>query len=189
MALGTGPQRLQTLIESQWQATRSGRADVPDTIKATTGSEDPDLNSGVLVVRDRGDVAVDQSKHDLIHVYHPEANPPLVEDNGYAEQRIVETVQVDIDITDRTDHSRPAGDQRLSAKERMVGFRGDLASLSEPPYPGLLGETKYVLEEVRRGLDEWDTVSHDLVNVYLGNSNATVSLSVELEQIATGTVQ
>lgn len=189
MALGTAPQRLVDLLETEWQASRTGRADVPEMIQYQTGSDDPALNSGVLVLRDREDPAVDMGKHDLIHCYHPEANPPNSQDRGYSEEQLVETVQIDIDITDRTDHSLPAGQQRLSARKRMVGLRGDLTDFDEPPYPGLLGETKYILETVRRGLDEWDTVSHDFVLLSLKNSNATASINVELEQIARNTVQ
>jgi len=188
MALVTGPQRLLELFEDEWQATRAGRADVPDIIKRTTQGENPNLNDGVLPVRDREEVAVDQAKHDLLHCYHPEGNPPTVTDNGFKEQNVVETVQIDLDITDRTDHALNPPDARLSARERMTGLRGDLAAFDDPPYGGIAGETVYILETVRRGLDEWDTVSYDFVNVYLGNSNATISLNVELEQIARNTV-
>jgi hypothetical protein len=213
MALGTGPQRLIDLIESEWQVSRTGRADVPPVIEFQTGTENPDLNRGVLVLRDREDVAYDTAKHDLIHCYHPEANPPIVEDNGYKEQRVVETVQIDIELTDRTDHSRPQGQQRLSARERMVGLREDTGGSSGftlggpdgatlgtenggtlgsgpdalPEYPGINGEVKYILETVRRGLAEWDKVSHNYVNMYLGNSNANASIVVELEQPAENT--
>lgn len=189
MALGTGPQRLIDLFETEWQAARTGRADIPSVIEYNTGTEDPDLNNGVLVVRDRGEVGIDLARHDVIHCYHPEANPPASTDQGYKEERLVETVQVDVELTDRTDHSLAASDSRLSATERMVGLRGDVAAFDEPPYPGILGEVKYILETVRRGLDEWDTVSHDFVNLYLGNSNADAAVSVELEQIARNTVQ
>ena len=184
MALHTGPQRLQTLFEDNWQASRTGRADIPDVI---TG--DPKRNRGVVVFRDRESVDVDHAKHDLIHCYHPEANPPSIQDQGYKEQRIVETVQVDIDLTDRTDQTLPAGQQRLSAKKRMVGLRGDLANLDEPPYGGIAGEVKYILESNRRGLAEWDRVNYDYLNTYLGNSNATISLNVELVRLAANTVQ
>lgn len=188
MALGTGPQRLQSYIETNYQSTRSGRGDLPPIIKYATSGEDPKLNEGVLVLRDREDVAVDHAKHDLIHAYHPEGNPPQYSDQGYREVNIVESVQLDISVTDRTDHTRSPGDQRLSARERLVGLRGDDADTSDAPYPGLLGEVQYVLEETRRGLDEWDTVSMDVVNLYLGNSNADASVLVELERIATNTV-
>jgi len=187
MTLGTGPQRIARFIEDNWQATRAGRGDVPDVIEYQTGGADPRLNEGVLVVRDRANTYVDTAKHDLIHVYHPEAAPPVEEDNGYKEKRVVETVQVDIELTDRTD---PADDSaRLDATARMVGDRDDLADTSEPPYPGIWGETRYVLETVRRGLDEWDTVRQDPVNTYLGHTNANVSIHADLEQIATNTVQ
>lgn len=186
MALGTSPQRIITLLEDNWQASRTGRDDIPPIIKRETQNENPDLNVGVLALRDREQSSWDHAKHDIIHIYHPEGNPPSSTDRGYKEEQLVETVQIDIDITDRTDQDTGT---RLSAKERMVGERGDLSGFYMPPYPGLLGETKYILETVRRGLDEWDTVSHDFANVYLGNSNATVSIIVELEQIARNTAQ
>jgi len=135
MALGTGPQRLISFIESNWQVSRTGRGDVPDTIKYNTGSENPDLNRGVLVLQNRENVAVDLAKHDLIHVYHPEAAPPQETDNGYKEKNVIETVQVDISLTDRPDPNDAAG--RLDATARMVGDRDDLADTSEPPYPGI----------------------------------------------------
>lgn len=189
MSLGTGTQRLIQLLEDEWQPTRAGRADIPDIIKHVTGSEDPKLNSGVFALRDREDSRIDQGKHDVIHAYHPEANPPQSTDNGYKEERLIETVQLDISLTDRTDHSLPQGEQRLSARDRMTGLRDDLGAGEGSDYSGILGETKYILETVRRGVAEWDTVSYDLVNLYLGNSNANASVSVELEQIARNTVQ
>lgn len=189
MALGTGPQALVPFIESNWQASRTGRGDIPDTIDYHTGGENPDLESGVLVLRDRSEVGIDFGKHDLIHVYHPEASAPVITDQGYKEVNEVETVQIDISLTDRTDHALPAGQQRLSAKDRMIGDRDDLADAADPPYPGIAGEVKYLLETIRRGFKEWDTVSHTPAQWTLGNSNADVSYSVELERIARNTVQ
>lgn len=183
MALGTGSQRLVSLLTDNWQASRTGRADIPAVI---TG--DPRTNSGVLIRRDREDVYKDNAKHDLVHCYHPEGNPPTTNDNGYSEVQELEWVQIDISLTDRTDHSLAPADQRLSAKERMVGLRGDLADVSQPPYGGIAGEVYYHLETVRRGLSEWEKVSTDMVNWYLGNSNANVSFMVELEIMARSTV-
>lgn len=187
MALGTAPDRLAELIENNWQESRAGRGDVPPIIKYNTGTDDPALNRGVLVLRDREEVAVDMAKHDVLHVYHPEANPPVEEDNGYAEKRVVENVQIDIMLSDRPDPNDAAA--RLSAKDRMTGLRADVSDTSEPPYPGIWGEVRYILETVRRGLDEWDTVSEEPVSVVLKKAEADVSLNVELEQIATNTVQ
>lgn len=189
MSLGTGTQRILELLEDEWTETRPGRADVPPIIKHVTGSEDPTLNSGVFALRDRENSKIDQAKHDIIHCYHPEGNPPQIEDNGFKETREIETVQVDILLTDRNDFSQPAGDQRLGARERMVGDRDDQTTGDGAEYGGILGEVKYILETVRRGLAEWDRVNYDLVNLYLGNSNANASVSVELEQPARNTVQ
>lgn len=188
MALGTGPQALQEYIETNYQETRNGRADLPPIIKHATGTDDPKLNSGVLVLRDREDPRYDTGKHDLVHLYHPEANPPDRSDQGYREVNLIESVQLDISLTDRSDHSLAAGNQRLSARERMTGLRGDLASTESPPYGGIAGEMQYLLESTRKGLSEWDRVSFTPVNWFLGNSNADVSLSVELERIAANTV-
>jgi len=151
----------------------------------TNAGDDPKLNRGVFVLRDRENASVDMAKHDVIHCYQPEGDPFTVEDNGYAEQRVVESVQIDIELTDRTD---PDTGERLIARDRMVGERSGVATLGDPPYPGILGETLYILETVRRGFEEYDTVSYNPIRVLLNNSNADVSLSVELEQIATNTV-
>jgi len=186
MALGTAPRRLVDLIETEWQVSRTGRADVPPIINYHTGSDDPALNRGVLVLRDRESVSLDYSKHDLIHVYHPEGAPPIEEDTGYAEKRVVEQVQIDISLTDRPDKNDAS--RRLSAKDRMTGLRGDLADFDDPPYGGVWGEVRYILEKYRRGLDEWDTITPDPVGVTLGNSDADVRINVELEQIAANTV-
>jgi hypothetical protein len=186
MAFGTGPQALVELFETTWQESRTGRDDVPPIIKRKTGSEDPDLTNGVLAVRDRQDVAWDQARHDLIHCYHPEGGPFSITDTGFREQNVTETVQVDVQLTDRTDQ---ATDQRLSATNRMVSDRASVADLDDPPYPGVFGETKYILETVRRDLDEYDRVSHEVINFYLGNSNANVSFNVEMERLAANTVQ
>jgi hypothetical protein len=189
MSLGTAPQAALVLLETEWTESRPGRADVPPIIKHVTGSDDPKLNRGVFALRDREDSRIDHAKHDIIHAYHPEANPPQFTDNGYKEERQVETIQLDISLTDRTDHSRPQGEQRLSARDRMTGLRSDLGSGEGSDYSGILGEVKYILEVVRRGLEEWDTVGTDMVNLYLGNSNANASFVVEMEHIARNTVQ
>jgi hypothetical protein len=183
MALGTGPEALVDLFIDNWQQSRTGRDDVPPMYDPTQKIQ---LQKGVVVpLRNREQSGVDRGKHDILHCYHPEANPPAVTDRGYSEENVVETVQVDVDLTDRTDHSTG---ERLSARERMVSDRGSLASTSDPPYPGVLGEVKYVLEEVRRGYREWDTVSFDVQNLYLGNSNANAAITVELERVAKDTV-
>lgn len=183
MALGTAPQRLLTLFETEWEATRAGRGDVPPMYDPDTPvNQQTDV---VVPVRDRQTTPAKRGIHDILHIYHPEANPPASTDRGFKEENLVESVQIDVELTDRTDQSTG---ERLSAEERMVGRRGDLAAFDAPPYPGVLGEVKYVLEGVRRGLDEWDRVSHDFQNLYLGNSNADVAVSVELEQIAKNTV-
>lgn len=189
MALGTAPDRLQELFKQNWQATRAGRGDIPDVVRDSNGdpSSDPTDGDGVLVLRDREEVRYQTSRHDLVHVYHPEGNSPEVTDRGYDEQRIVETVQVDISVTDRTDHTTDPAD-RLVARERMVGDRDSLASTTDPPYPGISGEVQYILEGVRRGLDEWDRVDYSPVGVTLGNSNADVRWNVDLIQLAANTV-
>lgn len=186
MAYGTGGDALVSLLRDNWQQSRVGRDDVPQIIDE---SDNPDTTTGVLPLADREGTRVDLSKHDLIHCYVPEGNPGSTEDTGFDEQRIIEVVQIDISLTDRTDHSRPAGDQRLGAKRRMVGDRGSVATLGDPPYPGILGEVQYVLEKFRRGFDQYDTVSYEPLRVVLNNSNADVSLNVELEQIASNTVR
>jgi hypothetical protein len=187
MSLGTGPERLVQLFEDTWQATRTGRGDVPPMYDPNT---DMNLQTDVVVpLRNREESGVDRGIHDILHFYHPEGNPPDVTDNGYREVREVETVQLDIELTDRTVHSNAQGEQRLSARERMTGSRADVADTSEPPYPGVQGEAMYVLETVRRGLDEWDRVNMSPVNQYLGNSNANVSYNIELIQLARNTVQ
>jgi hypothetical protein len=186
MAFGTGPEALIELFETEWEQSRTGRDDVPPIIAQQTADEDPKLNNGVLPLKNREQSGVSMSRHDVVHCYHPEAGPFAVSDSGYKEQNVVETVQVDIELTDRTDQT---ADERLSATERMVSSRGSVAALDEPPYPGILGEIKYLLETIRRGLDEYDRVRHDIVNFYLGNSNANASINVELERIAANTVQ
>jgi len=186
MALGTGPQKIISLFETNWNAIRTGRGDIPDIIKYHTGSEDPDTNAGVLAVRDREQIFVDTGKHDLLHCYIPEANPPQITDTGYAEEQRIESVQVDIEIATRPDPNDSS--KRLSV-DRMMGDRDDISDTGSAPDGGLAGEVKYILETKRRGLDEWDVVSVDLINWFIGNSNANVSYLVELEEIARNTVQ
>jgi hypothetical protein len=186
MAYGTGGDALVSLFRDNWHQSRVGRDDVPQIIDE---SDDPDTTTGVLPLADREDTRVDLAKHDLIHCYVPEGNPGSTEDTGFDEQRIIEVVQIDVSVTDRTDHDRPAGEQRLGAKQRMVGDRGSVATLGDPPYPGILGEVQYILEKFRRGFDQYDTVSYEPLRVVLNNSNADVSLNVELEQIASNTVR
>ena len=189
MALGTGPDRLVELLRDNWQATRAGRDDIPDVVRDAAGdpSSDPSDGDGVLVLRNREEVQVRQSRHDLVHIYHPTANAPEITDRGYDEQRIVETVQIDVEAADRTDQSTTPPTRRV-ARDRMLGDRAALASTSEPPYGGLAGEVQFLLETVRRGLDEWDRVDYTLVGMTLQNSNATVRFSVDLTQLAANTV-
>lgn len=193
MTLGTGPQALETLLLTNWEPTRSGREDVPDVIRDGSGnpSNDPADADGpgkVLVTHDRDTVANNNAVFDLVHCYHPQAAGMTITDTGYKEKNVVETVQIDIDTTDRTD---PGTGERLSARERMVGDRDSpgFPTDEDAPYPGLFGECVYILETVRRGMDEWDVARTDVVNTALYNSEATMSLSVDLEHIAANTVQ
>jgi len=184
----TGSQALVSLIADNWQTTRTGRVDVPaitETYRSNPGT--------VFVTHDREKVADDHAVHDLIHCYHPQASPLDVQDNGYKEQNVLESVQIDIVATDRPD---PNTGERLSAAENLVGKREDEVTvrnaagigLDEPPYPGIFGEVKYLLEEVRRGHAEYDVVEHTVVNLFLGNSDANISLDVGLERVAANTV-
>ena len=183
MAFGTGPESLVSLLTESWAQSRTGRDDVPPMYDP---NQSIDTQKNVVVpLRNRERSGVDRGIHDILHCYHPEGGPFTVTDAGFKEQNVVETVQIDIELTDRTNHDTG---ERLFAEDRMVSERGSLADLDEPPYPGILGETKYILESVRRGLDEYDKVSHEIVNTYLGNSNANVSFSVELERLAANTV-
>jgi len=185
MPLGHGPDELVRLIEEEYQATRSGRGDLPPIIRQQTQDEDPRLNSGVLVVRDRNKKGIDRGRHDVVHAYQPDGDPPVSTDRGFKEERLVESVQIDIDLNDRN----TPGEVRSNANERMIGDLDDVAVFGDPPYPGLAGEVKQILESVRRGFSIWDTVSHDFAAYTLGNSNARVSFTVELERIARNTVQ
>lgn len=198
MTTGTGPQALVSSLLTNWQPTRTDddgnreRPDVPDVIRDSgTPSNDPNDADGpgkVLIVNDRDVVANQHATYDLIHCYHPQAGPVSIEDNGYDEVRETETVQIDIEVTNRPD---PDTGERLNAKDLLVGDRDDpeFPADESPPYPGIKGEVKYILETGRRGLEEWDVASYDTVNVFLGNSNANWSYSVELEHIARNTVQ
>ena len=189
---GTGPAAVVDILQSNWSATRTGRPDVPDVVR--DGSNNPSSDPAdatepgrILILKNREEVATKGSVFDTIHCYAPEADAGVWEDTGYKEERVVEGVQVDIDLTDRTD---PDTGERVTARERMIGDR-DAASFSgvDPPYPGILGEVKYIFETVRRGYEEYDTVSVTPLNKVLKNSDATVRLDVELEVIAKNTVQ
>lgn len=192
MTFGTGPQALVALLASNWQATRSGRPDVPDVPRDGSGNAltDDDAHRAeadtVLITSDRDVTARNQNVHDVIHCYHPEGGAIDTNDRGHVEQEVIETIQVDIEAADRTDSS--TGD-RLSARERMVGLRSDSSVVFNEggPYPGLFGEVKLILEENRRGHDEWDVNRHDVTQMRLLNSNAIVSLTVELEHVAINT--
>jgi len=197
MALGTAPARVVDLLQSEWQVSRVGRGDVPDVVRDSNGDpssdpQDTDVNADpaerVLILHDREEVSVNHAVNDEIHVYQPDADPPVRTDRGFKEQRISETVQIDIVLTDYTDNT-VSPPERLSARARMVGDRGDLASFSDPPYGGIAGEVQYILETVRRGLDEWDRVDFDYAGWTLKNSDATVRVRAELTQLAANTVQ
>lgn len=178
MTFGTGPQALAAYLADGWEATRAGRPDVP---KATT---EPRSEPGtVLVTNDRGEVANNQSVHDLVHVYHPDGSGVDVSDKGSQEQGTVETVHIDVETADRTD---PETGERVYAKDRLVGDRSDpdFPADSTPPYPGIVGEVKYLLESIRRGHAEFERVEHTMDVVHLANSNARAAFLVDLEIIA-----
>jgi len=182
---GTGSQALVELFATEWQASRPERADIPQIVG------DPDLidasiadyeqNKGVLVTEDRQETYQHQAAHDLIHCYHPEGVPPDKTDKGFNEVGTVETVQVDIECGDRTING-----QRSSARYRLVGDRRDSANQE---YSGIAGEVLRILETVRRDYEEWEKVAVDPVALILNNSNARMSLNVELEIIGRNTVQ
>lgn len=200
---GTAPQALVDRLAADWQASRAGRPDIPPAVT------DPETDIGVRILHDREAVTQQRAVHDLVHVYHPEQGPISIEDRGFKEQESIETVQIDIECSDRTDQSTG---ERLFARERMVGTReeqlqaygftlggadgatvgeddgGTLGDDEEVAYPGLLGETIYILETIRRGFLEWDKVSYTVVGATLKNSSARMSLNVELEQLARNTV-
>jgi len=187
-----GPDALRAELWDAWQATRAGRDDVPDLVRDDQGDPSaverdatPADDEQILILTDREDVAVNRQRVDMLHIYHPEAGGVTRADRGFKEEQVTETIQIDIDLTDRT---TPDG-ERLSANTRLTGDR-DIASLTvEPPYPGILGETMYVLETLRRGFGPYDTVDYDPLDIFQGNSNASASVNVELEIIARNTVQ
>lgn len=195
---GTGPQALVNHLARNWQASRSGRPDVPDVVRDSggtplTGGDAVRAERGVLIAEDRDVVANQHAVHDLVHCYHPQAAGLSVEDKGYQEQGVVETVQIDVEATDRTDESTG---ERLTADRRLVGDRSEWGGsvaftspqlIGDAQYPGLLGEVKYILELGRRGFEEYEVASHDVVNLYLGNSNASASFTVDLEWVALNT--
>jgi len=190
MTLGQGAQAVAEYLAMNWSPTRTGRPDLPDVMRDAQGDPSTDVNDAdepgkVLILADRQDqVQVNHGVFDAIYCYAPEAAPPSTEDQGYAEERVEELVQVDIEITDRTDSETG---ERLSARDRMVGDRDNTTNNETGPYPGLVGEVKYLLELTRRGLDEWDVARTDAVNVFTGNSNANWSYRVTLEQVAKNT--
>jgi len=182
---GTGSQALVELFASEWQVSRPERADVPKIvgdpglIDATIA--DYEQNKGVLLTRDRQNTYQNQAAHDLIHCYPPEGVPPDKTDKGFNEVGTVETVQVDIECGDRT-----IDGQRSSAALRLVGDRTDS---DEKKYTGIAGEVERILETVRKEYQEWEVVDTEPVALVLGNSNARMSLNVELEVIGRNTVQ
>lgn len=192
MTFGTGPQAVVDILQTNWQVTRSGRPDVPDLVRdgSNNPSSDPadaDEPGRILILRNREEVSLNHAVFDVIHCYQPEGDPGVWTDNGYKEENVVQGIQVDIDLTDRTD---PDTGERITARERMIGNRDTPSFAGEdPPYPGILGEVKYILETVRRGYEEYDKVSVTPISATLKNSDATVRLDVELEIIAKNTVQ
>lgn len=186
MTYGTGPQALATYFEDNWQASRSGRNDIPAMAATLSGGEDQ--NAGVITRYDRETVDWNGSVHDLIHCYHPEGTGLDIADRGFKEHNVQEGVQIDIETTDRTD---PSTGERLSARTRMVGNRDGTGFPADekPPYPGIFGEVLYLLEEIRRSFEEWDVARVQPLTVLLKNSNASVSIDVQLEHLAKNTVQ
>lgn len=192
MTYGTGPSAVQQILWDNWQATRSGRPDVPDLVRDGNGDpsndpQDADAPGELLVLKNREEVATNRAVVDTIHVYHPSESFGTWEDAGAQWEDVTENVQVDIDLTNRTD---PATGERVTARERMVGDR-DAASFDgeDAPYPGILGEVKYCFELVRKQYEEYDRVSVTPLGGTLENSDATVRLDVTLEILAKETVR
>lgn len=188
MTFGTAPQALADYLLANWQASRAGRNDIPDVVRDSNNdpSNDPADGRGVLILHDREEVGANNAVHDIVHCYHPETGPLDKQDRGFDEQNVVEAVQVDIEMTDRTD---PSTGERWVAKERMVGDRDSHLSVGDsgPPYPGVFGEVNYLLENIRKGLDEWDVNRHTTLRLVLKNSNADAAIDVQMERIAATT--
>lgn len=208
---GQAPQLLKDELETRWESTRTGRADVPDVVA------DPDTEKGVYVVNDREDPHFNSANHDLIHVYHPDAGGLDRRDRGHREQGVGENMQIDIVLSDRPD---PSTGDRLNATKRMVGDRdsdewtsgdlhdsggtlggasgftlgsssgGTLGHSGRVPrvYPGILGETWFVLEKIRRGSAEFDRFDFDIGVLSLRNSNARAAIDVTASVVAVNTV-
>jgi hypothetical protein len=189
MTFGTGAQALSDHLLDNWQQSRTGRTDVPDVVRDSGGnrSRNPNDGRGVLHYFDRTEPNVDRGLHDLVHCYHPEAGGIDWADAGFNDKTTTETVQIDIDLTDRTDGS---SGERLSARDRMVGNRDDSGFPSDEsaPYPGVLGETLYLLEDVRLNFEEWDVARIQPLTSTLKHANATVRLEVALEHVVTNVV-
>jgi hypothetical protein len=163
-----------------WQQSRTGRDDVPQL------RTNPDAGQGIIVFANQQSVNVNHAVHDSIHIYHPEGAGAERQDDGYKEETVTETVQMDLAATDKA----ASDGTRSSAKERMVGYADQSVQSvlsQDPPYEGILGEVIYILEGVRRGMSIYTTVDYTILQTDLGKSNADVAVNVELEQLARNT--
>ena len=184
---GTAPEAVRQIIFDTWQASRAGRPDVPPLVTDGSGNPTSDRTEAdgpgeVLVVINREDPNLDYAVFDVIHCYHPDAEGlGTFTDQGFTEERVQEPVQVDIKLKDRTD---PDTGERITARERMVGDRDDASfSGADPPYPGIAGEFKYVMETVRTGYEEFERVDLTPIGGTLQNSDATLRFEAVLDRV------
>jgi hypothetical protein len=192
MTFGSGPQAVSDHLLDNWQVSRSGRNDVPDVLRDSGNNRIRDPQQAVdpgkvLHYYDRFEPNVNRGAWDLVHCYHPEAGGIDWADSGFNEKTTTETIQIDLETVDRRD---PSDDTRARARERMVGDRDDAGFPSDesPPYPGILGETLYLLEDVRRNFNEWDVARIQPLTVNLKHSECVVRLEVALEHVVTNVV-
>lgn len=162
----TAAEATQTLLKDEWEPSVPGRADVPTVV------ENAEDGPGVLISRSNNQVRTRLNVHDHIEV---EFVGRTVEDTGSQSERVTDTVQITIRISDRdTD-----GDElREGTEARMFGTRD--ANNDGPTLGGLAGEVKRILNGIRKGFEEWDYSTHTIDEMWLRNTDARAVFTLEL---------
>lgn len=157
---------IKTLLEDEWEPAIPGRTtDVPDIVAST------DDGTGVIVLQDDSSVRERLSTHDVINVQNVD-NAYIM--RGKDSEEIVDTVQIDIRISDR---DIDADGLRESVRARMLGERD--AANDADTLGGLRGEVRRILNGITKGWQEYDEVDYDSTIQYIRNTDARVTFTVE----------
>lgn len=167
----TAGETVRRLIQNNWQPYVPGRHQTLPEMRS-----DPDKGSGVIVVKNLDNLRERLQVHDVFQVRHTDRS---YTDKGFDEEGVIDEVQIDIRAANRD----TTGDGiRNDSEIRALGVLGEDGEPED--LGGLEGETKRILNGVRRGHKQYDKVTYDILGINIFNTDVRIVIQVELEIIA-----